>query len=274
MKVKWEPAALMLLVLGLGFWLALGPASRPKFPVREGSTQVQIRVADTRGVLEAWRPSAESGPEETEFRVFMKGGRGDVGSDGGEVEPSRVYSSEEIREMFGERVLEAAVALRGNRLFTMLNITSWVGVVWVGIGLLGQLAFSGRMLLQWFISERRRESIITESFWWFSLFGALMLFSYFVWRQDPVGILGQASGIVIYARNIRLIFKKKRRAREEQRRLEAIASIAVAESLGENTLAPAVASAEPDSASARGQGPAAVVAVGRSADPVGPRAVH
>lgn len=218
MKVKWEPAALMLLVLGLGFWLALGPASRPKFPVRDGATQVQIRVADTRGVLEAWRPSPESGPEETQFRVFMKGerggGRGEENQDGNGG-ASRVYSSEEIREMFGERVLEAAVALRENRLFTMLNITSWVGVVWVGIGLLGQLAFSGRMLLQWFISERRRESIITESFWWFSLFGALTLFSYFVWRQDPVGILGQASGIVIYARNIRLIFKKKRRVRQE-----------------------------------------------------------
>ncbi|MBL9032670.1 MAG: lipid-A-disaccharide synthase N-terminal domain-containing protein [Phycisphaerae bacterium] len=101
--------------------------------------------------------------------------------------------------------------MRRNPVFRVLNITSWANVVWVGIGLGGQIAFSGRMLLQWFISERRRESVITESFWWFSLFGALALFSYFVWRQDPVGILGQASGIVIYARNLRLIHKRRRR---------------------------------------------------------------
>ena len=67
------------------------------------------------------------------------------------------------------------------------------------------------MVLQWIVSERKRQSIITESFWWFSLFGAVTLFSYFVWRQDPIGILGQASGIVIYIRNLRLIYKHKRR---------------------------------------------------------------
>jgi lipid-A-disaccharide synthase-like uncharacterized protein len=67
------------------------------------------------------------------------------------------------------------------------------------------------MVLQWIVSERRRESIITESFWWFSLFGGVTLFSYFVWRADPIGILGQATGIVIYTRNIRLIYKAKRR---------------------------------------------------------------
>lgn len=207
MRVKWEPAALMILVLGLGFWLAVGPASRPSFPVREGATQLDIRVADTRGVLEAWKPTPDATLEETRFRVFMK-----------DQPPSREFTAAEIREFYPS-VPERAMTLGGNSVFRTLNITSWVGVVWVGIGLLGQLAFSGRMLLQWIISERKRESVITESFWWFSMFGALMLFTYFVWRQDPVGILGQASGIVIYGRNIRLHYKKRRRAREDRERL-------------------------------------------------------
>ena len=96
-------------------------------------------------------------------------------------------------------------------MFKALNITTWTNMVWIGIGLLGQVAFSGRMILQWIVSEKHRRSVISESFWWFSLFGGLTLFSYFVWRADPVGILGQASGIVIYIRNIRLLRKHARR---------------------------------------------------------------
>ena len=34
----------------------------------------------------------------------------------------------------------------------------------------------------------------SESFWWMSLFGGVMLFSYFVWRQDLSGGIGQTSG--------------------------------------------------------------------------------
>lgn len=199
--MKWHPVALMALVLGLGLWLAIGPASRPRFPIREGAIAVDLRIADTRGALEQWHDPASGN---TVYRVFMKG-----------KPPGREYSAEEVRELFGDDVIDRAGLMEGNFLFQMLNITSWVGVVWVGIGLGGQLAFSGRMLLQWFVSERKQESIITESFWWFSLVGAVALFSYFVWRQDPVGILGQASGIVVYARNIRLIHKKKRRDRGE-----------------------------------------------------------
>lgn len=192
-RLKWEPGALMVIVLGLGLWLAFGPASRPSFPVKPDSTTLDIRVGDQRGVLETSQP----GPV---YRIFMKG-----------QPPSREYSSDEIKTLFGSRVLDDAMAQRRNRVFQYLRITSWFNLVWIGIGLGGQLAFSGRMVLQWLISEKRRESVITESFWWFSLFGAVTLFSYFVWRQDPVGILGQASGVVIYARNLRLIYKRKRR---------------------------------------------------------------
>jgi hypothetical protein len=57
--------------------------------------------------------------------------------------------------------------------------------------------------------------VIPASFWWLSLFGGVALFAYFVWRQDFVGVLGQSSGIVIYARNIRLIYKRRRRETDE-----------------------------------------------------------
>jgi lipid-A-disaccharide synthase-like uncharacterized protein len=80
------------------------------------------------------------------------------------------------------------------------------------------------MLLQWFVSEKRRESVVTIGFWWMSLIGGAILFTYFVWRQDIVGVLGQSTGVIIYARNIRLHYKKAQREAkmlEKQRAKEA-----------------------------------------------------
>lgn len=94
-----------------------------------------------------------------------------------------------------------------NRLFAVLNITSPVGVAWVALGLLGQVLFTGRMLVQWLASERNRRSVVPVAFWWMSLGGATMLIIYFVWRKDIVGVLGQATGWLIYVRNLRLIYR-------------------------------------------------------------------
>lgn len=195
-RVKWEPAVLMVVVLGLGMWVAFGPASRPHLDTRGGAVLVPVRIGDNRGALEVTRAAAGA----PVFRVLMRGETA-----------SAEFSEAEIEAMFGPGVLEEALAPRDNWVFQTMNITSWVGVVWLGIGLLGQLAFSGRMVLQWIVSERRKQSVITESFWWCSLFGSVLLFSYFAWRQEPIGLLGQASGIVIYFRNLRLIYKQRRR---------------------------------------------------------------
>ncbi len=77
------------------------------------------------------------------------------------------------------------------------------------IGLVGQGAFFGRMFVQWIISERSRVSTVPEIFWWFSFIGGICLFTYFVWRVDIVGVMGQSTGIVIYARNLRLLYKQR-----------------------------------------------------------------
>lgn len=197
-RFKWEPAALMILVMGLGFWIAFGPTSRPDFDLRPGAVKREVRVAEDRGVIEAaLEPSGEYS-----FRLLFRG------------QPaSPVMSRSELERVLGPKIVQGAIDSRGNWFYRTLNVTSWVGVAWVAIGLVGQLLFSGRMVLQWLVSERHSKSVITESFWWFSLGGGLILFSYFIWRQDPVAMLGQASGIVIYSRNIRLIHKSKRRAR-------------------------------------------------------------
>ncbi len=94
-------------------------------------------------------------------------------------------------------------------LFTILNVTGPIGLIWVAIGLFGQLLFTGRMLVQWFSSERSKRSIVPVSFWWMSLIGASMLLIYFIWRRDIVGILGQATGWIIYVRNLALIRRSR-----------------------------------------------------------------
>ncbi|MEM9167409.1 MAG: lipid-A-disaccharide synthase N-terminal domain-containing protein [Planctomycetota bacterium] len=98
-------------------------------------------------------------------------------------------------------------------LLGFLNVSGWSNLVWIGVGLGGQAAFFGRMFIQWVVSEKRRQSQVPELFWWLSFLGGVCLFTYFVWRVDVIGVLGQSTGVVIYARNLRLIQKQKRRDR-------------------------------------------------------------
>lgn len=79
--------------------------------------------------------------------------------------------------------------------------------VWLAIGFLGQLMFSMRFLVQWVASERKRQSVVPIAFWYFSIGGGLLLFAYSVWRLDPVFILGQSMGVLIYSRNLYLIHR-------------------------------------------------------------------
>ncbi|MCK5844379.1 MAG: lipid-A-disaccharide synthase N-terminal domain-containing protein, partial [Victivallales bacterium] len=94
-----------------------------------------------------------------------------------------------------------------------LNITKPSGALWVLIGLLGQLLFSGRMLVQWIVSEKQRKSVIPVAFWWLALGGASMLLVYFIWRRDIIGILGQGTGWLIYIRNLYFIFREHRESK-------------------------------------------------------------
>jgi len=97
----------------------------------------------------------------------------------------------------------------GNFLHFIFNTTSPIGIAWVSIGLGGQAIFMGRMLIQWFASEKSKRSVIPVSFWWMSLIGSTMLLVYFIWRRDIVGILGNATGWVVYIRNLMLIYKSR-----------------------------------------------------------------
>lgn len=100
--------------------------------------------------------------------------------------------------------------MSGGNLIHWWQTTPMVELVWLSVGLIAQLMFSMRFLVQWIATERARASIIPETFWYFSFAGGVLLLAYAIYRLDPVFILGQATGLVIYSRNIYFIWLGKR----------------------------------------------------------------
>ena len=84
--------------------------------------------------------------------------------------------------------------------------------VWIAIGFAAQAMFSARFLIQWIASERAGRSVVPVAFWFFSIAGGAILFVYALSRQDPVFIAGQGAGLLIYARNLWLIFRERKSA--------------------------------------------------------------
>jgi lipid-A-disaccharide synthase-like uncharacterized protein len=91
--------------------------------------------------------------------------------------------------------------------------------VWLAIGFAGQAVFTARFVVQWAVSEKRRDSVVPAAFWWLSLAGGMTLLAYAVHRRDPVIVVGQAMGLFVYVRNLMLRSKARRRA--DRRRLRA-----------------------------------------------------
>jgi lipid-A-disaccharide synthase-like uncharacterized protein len=85
--------------------------------------------------------------------------------------------------------------------------------MWIAIGFVGQGLFTSRFLIQWIYSEKKRKSVIPTAFWYFSLAGGVTLLAYAMYRKDPVFIAGQATGVVVYLRNLMLISKERKRIR-------------------------------------------------------------
>lgn len=79
---------------------------------------------------------------------------------------------------------------------------------WVLFGFLAQCCFMMRFLVQWIASEKLQRSHVPVAFWYFSLAGGVMLLTYAIQRRDPVFVFGQSLGLVIYLRNLVLIYKR------------------------------------------------------------------
>ncbi|MEM6586561.1 MAG: lipid-A-disaccharide synthase N-terminal domain-containing protein [Pseudomonadota bacterium] len=96
--------------------------------------------------------------------------------------------------------------------FAWLAIENWTEFWWVIFGLTAQMCFFARFLVQWIASERAGYSYIPVVFWWLSIMGGMLLLTYAIYRQDIVFILGQATGLIVYSRNLILIHRNGKSA--------------------------------------------------------------
>ena len=81
---------------------------------------------------------------------------------------------------------------------------------WVALGFVAQACFTMRFLVQWIASERVRASVIPTAFWFFSIGGGTLLLIYALYRRDPVFIVGQAFGLLVYLRNLQFVIMNGR----------------------------------------------------------------
>ncbi len=188
--MKSGPIIAMILLVFLGMWLVLQPAlsrSHSDLIVRVGATEIMLERIEYDG------DSAYHVISPTPLRTDLPIPHDELDT----------FLNTQIKEWNARPAIE-------RHLLGFFNITRWSTFGWVAIGLIGQAAFFGRMFVQWIISERTKVSTVPEIFWWFSFVGGICLFTYFVWRVDIVGVMGQSTGIVIYARNLKLIHKEKK----------------------------------------------------------------
>jgi lipid-A-disaccharide synthase-like uncharacterized protein len=83
-------------------------------------------------------------------------------------------------------------------------------VVVLTIGFAGQLMFFLRFLFQWIYTEKHKKSIIPNIFWYFSLWGGILILIYAILKRDIVFIIGQSMGTFIYLRNIYYLRRESR----------------------------------------------------------------
>ena len=83
-------------------------------------------------------------------------------------------------------------------------------LMWVIIGTLGQLVFFSRWLIQWLSSEKNQTSVIPVAFWWCSLVGGVITLIYAHHIESFPFMLAQVIGLIVYLRNLILIYKRQR----------------------------------------------------------------
>ena len=173
------------LILGLGVWVFMSLTETSKI-VRPGGVEVTVQLPD------AWDKAILYKADDGHYHYVIT-----QQSDGKTIE---VDSDELAARMHRSRTQRSW----GQKL---LNVSSPLGYLWVGLGLLGQVLFTGRMVVQWLASEKSKRSVVPPVFWWMSLAGSTMLMVYFLWRRDPIGLLGQSFGWFIYVRNLWMIYR-------------------------------------------------------------------
>jgi lipid-A-disaccharide synthase-like uncharacterized protein len=156
-------------------------------PPVAGAVRVEVKLPDSSAQVYLYRDPAGA----SQYFIWHPGGATE------KVTPDELT----------ERLYQAG---KSSGIASVLGGASTAVIFWLSLGLFGQLLFTGRMVVQWIASERKGTSVVPPMFWWMSLIGSVLLLAYFLWRRDPIGLLGQAFGSFIYLRNIIWILEGKR----------------------------------------------------------------
>jgi lipid-A-disaccharide synthase-like uncharacterized protein len=84
---------------------------------------------------------------------------------------------------------------------------------WLLIGLLGQMLWIGRFLVQWSHAERHGKSEFPAAFWWLTIAGGSLNTLYALYRVDLPLIFGFVMSWVVPARNLMLHQRHRQAAR-------------------------------------------------------------
>ena len=91
---------------------------------------------------------------------------------------------------------------------------SWFATMdaWKVLGIVGQVIFGSRFIVQWLTSERVGRSVIPVAFWYLSIGGGVLTFIYAFHIEEPVFVLPQLAALFIYGRNLYLVYRERRAA--------------------------------------------------------------
>ena len=81
--------------------------------------------------------------------------------------------------------------------------------VWKIIGWLGNAVFFSRFFVQWYATEKKKQVVVPQAFWWLSLIGSVTLLAYSLHQQDSVFIFAYAFTWIPYIRNLMIRRKNK-----------------------------------------------------------------
>jgi lipid-A-disaccharide synthase-like uncharacterized protein len=82
------------------------------------------------------------------------------------------------------------------------------GQVWFLIGMIGEGVFFLRFVVQWWASERKKQTVVPMMFWHLSLVGTVIVLAYAVWAINWVFMLAYSLNIIIYVRNLAIAKRK------------------------------------------------------------------
>lgn len=85
---------------------------------------------------------------------------------------------------------------------------------WVLFGFAAQFIFFLRFAVQWWVSEKKKQSVIPVSFWYLSIAGTLMILVYSIQRKDIVFIAASCLNSLVYIRNLILIHNNKNKTQQ------------------------------------------------------------